>query len=153
MGTHVLDLPGAHDLRLWVDEIGDASGPVLVFVIRGTGGSPEFTHLVSRVRDQAEVEVLALAEGLLRGDGVVGDPDYLGAGLVELWGSITEPLAFECSAGGVGHRVPPEDGPLAAEISVAERLAVLVDDRELGYSVAGGEHKLDSYTHGYGQRQ
>ena len=99
---------------------------------------------MARVGDEAELEVLSLPERLVRGRRVVGNSDDLGAGSVELWGSITEPLTFNRSAGGVCDREPPKDGPSAAQVGVGEGLAILVGDSELGGGVAGVEHEGDS---------
>lgn len=112
MRPHISYLPGTGDLALRANEIGHPAGPVLVLVVRWARRFPRLAHLVGRVRNQAELEILGFAELPLCLGRVVGDPDDLGAGLVELWGSITEPLAFEASARGIGDRVPPEDGPL-----------------------------------------
>lgn len=110
-------------------------------MVRRSRRPPCLAHGARRVRDQPEVEVLAFAERLLGVGRVVGDADYLGARLVELWGSITEPLAFEASARGIRDGVPPQDGPLAAEVRVAEGFAVLVGHRELGRGVTWSEHE------------
>lgn len=136
MGLEILDLPCPGDGRVWSDEIGQSPRPVLVLVVGRAGRFKDLADLALGVGHQPELEVLAIAECLLRLAGVVGDAEDLGTCLYELWGSITEPLAFERSARAVGDGIPPQDGPLATEVSVGEGLPVLIYDGELGYGVA-----------------
>jgi hypothetical protein len=68
------------------------------------------------VGEQAVRKALLVGEGLVLVGRVEGDPDDRGVGLVELWGSITEPLSFDRSAGCGRRRVPPQDDPAAGEI-------------------------------------
>jgi hypothetical protein len=65
------------------------------------------------VREQGVREALLVGEGLVLVGRVEGDADDDGVGLVELWGSITEPLAFDRSARCRRRRVPPEHDPTA----------------------------------------
>jgi hypothetical protein len=62
----------------------------------------------------------------------------------ELLDLVTQALALDRSARGVGHRVPPEQHPLATEIGETDRSARVVDDAvELGGSDTGLQHARD----------
>jgi len=81
-----------------------------------------------------------LLEGQLGCGRVEGGADDLRSGFGELWGSVTEPPAFDCSARGAGDGVPPQDGPTAEQVGQGEGVASLIHDIELRGSVAHLQH-------------
>ena len=85
---------------------------------------------------------IRLGEGFVLLRRVEGDPEDRGANLVELWGSITEPLSFDGSARGGGFGVPPQDDPAAPLVGQRHGVAVLVGQRERRGRRAFGEHGL-----------
>ena len=145
MGLDVLHLPCRLHLGLGTNQVRDPTGPVLVLVVVRSDDSEDLADLAVGVGDQPELEVLAIAKRLLCRRGVVRDTENLSARLLELWSSITEPLAFERSARAVRDGVPPQDGPLASQVRIGEGLTVLVRYGKARDGVTDGEHDADSY--------
>jgi hypothetical protein len=92
------------------------------------------------VRQQPVGEALGLGEGQVLLRGVEGDAQDLGTGLGELWGSITEPLSLQRSAGRRRLGVPPQHDPRATLIGQANGVPVLIRKGEVGGSATGLDH-------------
>jgi hypothetical protein len=88
------------------------------------------------IGEEAIGEALLVGEGLVLLRRVERDADDDGVGCVELWGSITEPLAFDRSAGCGRRGVPPQHDPLSALVFQVDRAAILVGQGEAGGVVA-----------------
>jgi hypothetical protein len=99
------------------------------------------THRPVDVREDPEREVVLLCEAQVLLGRVEGGADDLGAELLELWGSITEPLAFQRSAGGIRLHEPPEGHPVPSQVGQGEGLAVLVREREVRRVRSFREHR------------
>jgi hypothetical protein len=116
--------PPNHAFR--VDQDRHALGEVGPLLVRPLLGAVLLAGRPVDVGQQAIREALCLGERLVVLRRVEGDPDDGGIGIVELWGSITEPLSFDGSAGGGGLGVPPQHDPLTPQISQRNGVAVLV---------------------------
>jgi hypothetical protein len=140
MALDVRDPIGPSDHAFGIDQVGSAlwrSGASFLgrpLRLVGLGDGPVL------VGEQPVREAVALGEGAVRLRRVERDPEDLGAGLLERWGSVTEPLALHASPGGVGADVPPQDDPAALEVLQGDRGAVLVRERERRRRSALGEH-------------
>lgn len=105
MSRRVDFLVSDENITVGTDQIGDALG---VAGIRGIRGSVGQTHGASRVAEKRK------GKGELAGEGVVlflrieADTEDLAVALVELSDSITESVAFDRSARGVGFGIEPE---------------------------------------------
>jgi hypothetical protein len=84
------------------------------------------------VREESVGEAVPLGEGLVLLGRIEGDPEDDRIGFLELRGSVTEPLPFERSAGGIGLHVPPQDHPPAAQVGERHGCPVLIGEREVG---------------------
>jgi hypothetical protein len=117
MRGDVPDSVGLHDLAFGIDQVRPPLGPKRVRLIRMPLGLVQLPDLPLDVGQDPEREVVLLRERAILLGRVEGDPDELGAELLELWGSITEPPAFQRSPGGAGLHEPPEHHPPAPEIA------------------------------------
>ena len=72
------------------------------------------------------------------------------SGVFKVLDSITEPVAFDRSAGGVGFGVPPEQDVTAGEIVFLHRVAVLVREAEIWRHGAGGNQCHSGFSIGFG---
>lgn len=102
--------------------------------------------LLVPVGQQAEREVELLAERLVRVGRVEGDAEDLAVQCVEVSGLVTQAFPLDRSTRGVGHRVPPQQHPLAAQAGQRDVVAVLVGNREVG----GGRTWLQHDGHANG---
>ncbi len=93
------------DAALVVDQVADAGR---VLGICRIGGAVDLTDGSRLVAQEVVGEVELAAEGLVFGRAVATDADDNGVARSEFRGSITEPLAFDGSAGGIGFGVPPK---------------------------------------------
>jgi hypothetical protein len=119
------DAPGIDQIRAAFGPFGELFlGRSLRFVDPADG--------VVDVAQQREREALQLLEALVLFRCVERDADDLGACLLELGGSVTEPLALRRSTGGVRLGEPPQDHPPAPKVRERNRVAVLVRQREIG---------------------
>jgi hypothetical protein len=69
---------------------------------------------------------------------VVGNADDGCVAVFEVLDSITEPVAFDGSAGCVGFGIPPEQDVATGEVVFFHRLSVLVREAEIRRFRAGG---------------
>ncbi|HEX8953987.1 MAG TPA: hypothetical protein VF945_19160 [Polyangia bacterium] len=134
-----LDLAvGALDLPVGADEVRDARRRLRAGVVRRAVGDAD---LLVGVAQERKVEAVLLRELPIRFDRIEADAEDLNVVLAELLGSITEPLAFDRSTRGVGHRVEPQQHALAAQIGQLHRLARVRLAREVGREIAFLEHE------------
>ena len=70
---------------------------------------------------------------------VIGEADDGCVAVFEVLDSITEPVAFDGSAGCVGFGIPPEQDVTAGEIVFLHRLSVLVREAEIRRVRASGD--------------
>ena len=129
---------GALDLAVGADEIRHARRRRSARVIGGAVGDAD---LLVGVAQEREVEVVLLGELLVRLERVEADAVDLNVVLAELLGSITEPLSFDRSTRGIGHRVEPQQNALAAQVRQLHRLAVVRAAGEVGRLIAFLEHE------------
>jgi hypothetical protein len=79
-----------------------------------------------------EREALLFDERQVLGGRVERRAEDDGVELIEPSGSVTQTLALDRSTSGGCLRIPPEQDPLAPQISEANRVAVLVGQLEVG---------------------
>ncbi len=130
MGRHVLHLVDAPHDALGVEQERDALGEVRILLVRALLGAVDLADRAGGVGEQAVREALVVGERLVLVRRVERDAEDRGTGLLELWGSITEPLSFDRSAACAGFGVPPQHGPLPALVVEVDRVAVLVRQAE-----------------------
>ena len=146
--VHVADLVGLRDHALGIDEIAQPLGEADLLGARVTGLVRD-ADLLAEVGEQPEREVEFVAKCPVGLRCVERDAEDLAVQLGEFVGLVTQALALDRSTRSVGHRVPPEEHPWAAEIGEPDRVAVLVDDPvELRCSRTGGEHPADCTASG-----
>ena len=133
---HVVDL--AHH-AVGVDQERPPAGDGCPVVIGPPRGAVRLPYRMVDVGEQAVREALGVGEGLVLLGGVEGDADDRRVGFLELWGSVTEPLPFDRSAGCRCRRVPPEHDPTAGEVSKGDVLAVLIGHGERRGAVSFGD--------------
>jgi hypothetical protein len=141
-GLHLgIDL---QDLSLLVDQARD---PFRVSRLRIVASSISETELAVGVTEQREGEVELLREGRVVRFGVEARPEDRDVLVDKLAGSVTEPVALDGSAGGVGFGVEPEEHFLAAEVAERDGLAFVAADREIGCELAGSQHRKPPLPH------
>lgn len=148
----VADLVTLRDHALGIDEVAEPLREVDLLGARipRLVGDPD---LLVDVGEQPEREVELVAEGAVGVGGVERDPEDDAPEGLELVGLVTQALAFDRSAGGVGHRIPPQQHPAPAQVGEAYRVAVVVDDTaELGRSDSGRQHRGAVYARTSGDR-
>ena len=116
------------DLAVGRDEHRYSTG-ACAFIGRGAISlGHRFVGVAQKVVGEAELLLeLLVGLGLVCAD---AEDDTFAA--VEILDSITEPLAFDGSARGIGFGVPPQQHALAGKIPKRDFLAVLIDQREIG---------------------
>jgi hypothetical protein len=134
-------LVGAPDDAVGVDEKGESLRHHRPLLVRPLGGTERLTNRFVPIGQEAVGEALGLGEGLVLLGRVERDAEDLGVQGFELWGSVTEPPAFDRSAGRRGFRVPPEHDPSAAEVARADAIASMVGKVEVRRDVTVGEHE------------
>jgi hypothetical protein len=95
----------ALDLAVGADEERQPRRRVGALVVGGAVGDADLLVAVAQKR---EVELVLLRELSIRFDRIEADAVDLDVVLLKLLGSITEPLAFDRSTRGIGHRVEPQ---------------------------------------------
>ncbi len=113
MAAEILDVVDLANDPVGVDQEGPPPGHRGPVVVGRAGGAVRLTDGVVDIGQQPVREALVVGERLVLVRWIERDPDDDGVGLVELWGSITEPLTFDRSAGCGRRRVPPEHDPTA----------------------------------------
>jgi hypothetical protein len=131
-----------HALR--VDEVGPALGPLRAALLRGALRLIALADRPVLVGEESEGKPELLSEGPVRLGRVERGAQDLGAGFLELWGSVTEPLALGPSARGVGLDEPPQDDPPAPEVLQLHRVPVLIGQGERRRLRAFGQHAAES---------
>jgi hypothetical protein len=140
VGVDVGDLIALGDHAIGPDEVAVALREADLFRA-GVAHLVGDADLLGEVGQQPEREVELVAEREVRIRRVEGDAEDLAAEAFEFLGLVTQALALNRSAGGVGHRIPPEQYPAAAEIGEPDGRTVLVDDTvELRGNGSGCEH-------------
>ena len=109
---------GLFDAALGVYQVADAGR---VLGVGRVSGAVDLADGSALVAEQVVGKVELDAEGLVFGRRVATDADDDGVARGEFRGSITEPLAFDGSARGVGLGIPPEQQAVAAEILQVDR--------------------------------
>lgn len=100
-------------------------------------------HAAIHVGQQPEVEALLPSERQVDLGWVEGGAKDLGAGLLELGGSIPEPLALPRSPGRGGLDEPPHHHPSSPEVGQRNRVAVLIRQGEVGGRGSLLEHEAE----------
>jgi hypothetical protein len=93
------------DAPFGVDQVADARR---VLGVCGIGGTVDLTDGPRLVAQQVIGEIELDPEGQIFGRRIAADADDDRVARGEFRGSITEPLAFDGSAGGIGFGVPPK---------------------------------------------
>ena len=106
------------DAALGVDQVADASR---VLRVGGSVGAVDFADGSRLIAEQVVGKIELDPKGLVFGRAVATDADDNRVARREFRGSITEPLAFDGSAGDVGLGIPPEQQAVAAEILQVDR--------------------------------
>jgi hypothetical protein len=125
------------DLPLFVDDVRDAPR---VLVFRRVGRAVRQSDRAVDVAEQREVEAELLGEVPVLFLRVETDAEDGGVLRGVLAGEVPEPGTFPRSTGGVGFRIEPEHDFPAAQIGEADAVAVVIEDVEIGSSIAGLEH-------------
>lgn len=100
-------------------------------VARFVGGRAiGFRHGVVGIAQQIVGERELLLEGLVGCRGVEADAEDDAIGLVEVLDSITEPIAFDGSARGIGFRIPPQQNVFSGKGFGLDAGAVLIHEGE-----------------------
>ena len=87
-----------------IDQVADTLRMRGSDIIGGTVGEPCFSIGIAK---QVVAEIELFLECPILFGGIEAGPQNDGVFLLEVMGSITEPFAFQSSAGGIGFRVPP----------------------------------------------
>jgi hypothetical protein len=132
---------GLGDLPLFVDDVGDAPG---VLVLRAVAGAVGEADLSVAVGEEREGEIELGREALVLRARVEADSDDLRVLLLVFVLEVPEPGTLDRSAGCIGLRIEPEDDFLPAQIAQAERLAVMVDGVEVRRLIPYLEHACTS---------
>ena len=114
--------------------IDDVRPPLRSVGIRFGRSSLGLVGLSNRLVDIGEQtigEPEPLGEGPVLVRRIEGDAEDDRVGLLELGGSVTEPLALARSAGGVGLHVPPQHDPPSPQVRESDGPAVLVGEGEV----------------------
>lgn len=140
-----MPLDVAHAVRLADHAIGidQVRAPLRPLRHRLFGNALRLVQLadgVIGVGEKAEREAVLLREPSVVLDRVEGRAEDLDAELFELWGSITEPLAFARSPVGERFGEPPERDPAAAQVGERDGTSVLVREREVRRGRSLREH-------------
>src|SRR6266536_6275117 len=128
------------DPALRVDQVGPPLRVLGRRLLRGSLRLVAFAHRPVDVGEQPEREPVLLGEGPVVLGPVERDAHDLHAELLELGGSVTEPLALDRSTGGEGLGEPPQGQPPAPEVRQRDGLAILVGQGELGGRRSFGKH-------------
>jgi hypothetical protein len=141
MRLDVLDDVDLPDETLGVDqERGAARRAGATFV--GPADDPEgLTDHLRGVGEETERCLPLLGERGVVIEGVEGDADDLRSGLLELGGSITEPLDLQASAGSVRLDEPPQDHPPATEVRQGSLGSSVVRQAEIRRPRAFRKHR------------
>jgi len=130
------------DHAVGVDQVRDTLGEVRIRLALPSLDAVRTPDGTVDVAQQREVEALLLRElEVLRG-GVEARAEDLGAGLGELWASVTEALPFTRSARRRGFGEPPQHDPRTAKVREVHRVAGLIREREVRRSVSDSDHQL-----------
>jgi hypothetical protein len=140
VGRDVPDPVGLADDSFGIDHVGPTLRPGGIGLLRGPLRLVSLSDGAVDVRQQPKGEPELLGEGPILLGRVEGRPQDDGVGLLEVGGSITEPLPFGRSPGGVGLHVPPQHHPPSPEIRQGDRLTVLVREGEVGRRGALPKH-------------
>jgi hypothetical protein len=121
--------------RTWAVGFGDAIGDRhrAVFVAQQVVGKREF-----------------IAECTVIGRAVIADADDGCITVFKVLDSITEPVAFDRSAGCVGFGIPPEQNITPGKVIFLDRGAVLVREAEIRRINAGGNQCHSGFSIGWG---
>src|SRR5437588_12120535 len=143
MAPEVLDVVHLADDAIGVDEEGPPAGDGRPVVAGGPRGAVRLAHGVVDIGHEAVREALRLGERLVLVGRIEGDAEDRGVGFFELWGSITEPLAFDRSAGCRRRRVPPEHDPPPGQIGKRDLVSILIGKGEGGspITLSGGHSR------------
>ena len=140
MAVDVLDQVPAGDPGSGIDQVGGPPRRRGRLLFRSPADLVPLSHRPVLVGQEAEREAELLGEGQVRARWIEGGTQDLRSGLLELGGSITEPLALDPSPGGVGHDEPPQHHPPVPEVGEGDRRAVLVRQGKVRRRGPVGEH-------------
>ena len=140
MSLDVADPIRLADYAVGVDQVRPSLRPLRHRLFRRPLGLVQEPHRVVGVGEQPEGEAIFLGEPAVVLDRVEGGPEDLDAQLLELWGSITEPLALPRSPIGEGLGEPPERDPPPAQVGERDGLPFLIREREIGSGSPFREH-------------
>jgi hypothetical protein len=126
--AHILDVVDPPHDPGRVDEIGDPLGEIPPLLVLALAGPVGLAGGEVGVGEQLVREALGLLERLVLLGRVEADAEDDGVCLCERWGSITEPLALNRSAGGGGLGIPPQHDPLPLEVLEGHGVAVLIGE-------------------------
>ena len=139
MRIHVCDLVALGDDAVGINQVAVALGEAHLL---GAGCSSLVRHpdLLRDVGEQPEREVELVAKRPVRVGVVERRAEDDAVQLVELGGLVTQALSLDRSARGVGHRVPPQQDPVAPQTRQRDGLAVLVGQFEVRCGRSLSEH-------------
>src|SRR5689334_2389546 len=139
MDGNVADLVRLADGPVGIDEVAVPLGEADLVGARVTRLVLHADLLVV-IGQQPEREVVLLPESLVRLRRVEADPEDLAGHALEVSGLVTQAFPLDRPTGGVGHRVPPQQHPTAAQVREPDLVAVLVGKREIRSFDTGLEH-------------
>jgi hypothetical protein len=93
-----------------------------------------------RIAQQVIGKVELLLERPVGVDGVEADAQNGAILVIKVLDSITEPVAFDGSAGGIGFGIPPHQDIAAGKVGERDRLPILVGHGEGGGRLTGCDH-------------
>ena len=142
MGGDVGDVVGLLDHAVRTDQKCVAAGVRGVLVARVADDLVLRSDRPVDVAEQPVREVLIIGEGKILCGRVERRAEDDGIELVEAMGLVTKALTLNRSTRRGGLGIPPQQHPLAGEVTEANRLAVLVGQFEIGGFRSWGQHSV-----------
>jgi hypothetical protein len=140
MAGDVRHAVGLDDSSLRIDDVRAALRILRIVLLGCPLRLVALTDPLIDVGEQAEGEAVLLGECLVVLGTIERSADDLDPLLLELRGSVTEPLSFSRSARGEGFGEPEQDQPLSAKVNERHWFSVLVGEGEVGSLRAFSEH-------------
>ena len=155
VGQHLIGVLGGDHFRIGhgnpsvgADEDRDPARPGGVRLRRAVGDRCRSPLVAQQVIGKSEL----VSEGEVVGRRIIADAEDDGISIVEVLDSITEPIAFDGSARGVGLGIPPQQDVSAGKIIELHRRPVLVGQREGRCGAAGFDQSHLGPLQGFGVR-
>ena len=137
MASRVHFLVSDENVAVGTDQVGDALGIAGFSGVRGPVGQ---THGARRVAEKREGKRELAGEGVVLFLRIETDTENLAVAFVELTDSITESVAFDRSARGIGFGIEPEEDVRARKICERDRRSLVCLDREGRCALSGSQH-------------